>query len=311
MINRLKDERGQILPFAALTLLTLVMFWMTVVNVGMLVRDRIMLQNAADAAAQSAACIKARALNSIGSINALLGIPVQSLGGIPLESLVKLVLRGAPIIKPLRKIIAKILKKLKFPEVIVWWPYVGTVLPNQYVKSLITLQEFYNHTLGGVGAYIIAYNVAKENGADYILPTSRDIFSLDGALERNKGLIVYCDTVVIWGIPIPIPTDWRYDAKRWLELKEDEEEIHNALKVTIIAVKKAERGFFPLGKGLLGIDEMPAIYAIASARPYNRKGPMFPSHGQRRGVPALIEYLSDRSGGYDAHLIPVGSPFEH
>jgi hypothetical protein len=302
MINRLKDEKGQILPFAALTLLALVMFWMTVVNVGKMVTDRIMLQNAADAAAQSAACMKARALNSIGSINALLGIPVQSLGGISLELLVELI--GAP------EIIAEILRLWDFPEVIVWWPYVGTELPYWYVNSLITAQEFYNYTLGGVLAYAVANDVARENGADYIL-SSPNMFSLDGALERNKGLIVYCDTLVIYGIPIPIPTDWRYDASRWLELKEDEDEIHNALKVTVMAVKNPERGFFPLGKGLLGIYEIPAIYAIASARPYNTEGPMFPSHGQTWGVPALKEYLSAMFGGYDAHLIPVGSPFEH
>jgi len=306
MVNRLKDEKGQILPFAALTLLALVMFWMTVVNVGKMVRDRIMLQNAADAAAQSAACVKARVLNSIGSINALLGIPVQSLGGISLESLVELI--GAPEI--ISDIIARILRLLRIPEVIVWWPYLGTDLPYRYVNSLITLQEFYDY-MGGVGAYTIANSVAKENGADYIIPTSRDIFSLDGVLERNKGLIVYCDTVEIWGIPIPIPTKWQRSAKRWLELREDEDEIHNALKVTVVAVKNPERGFFPLGKGLLGIDEMPAIYAIASARPYNTRGPMFPSHGQRRGLPALTAYFSARSGGYDAHLIPVGSRYQH
>lgn len=302
MINRLKDEKGQILPFAALTLLALVMFWMTVVNVGKMVRDRIMLQNAADAAAQSAACMKARALNSIGSINALLGIPVVSLGGIPLESLIELI--GGP------KIIAEILRLWKFPEVIVWWPYVGTTPPYLCVNSLITLQEIYNYTLGGVGAYIIAYNVAKENGADYIIP-SPNIFSLDGALKRNEGLIVYCDTLVIWGIPIPIPTRWEYDTNRWLELKEDEDKVHDALKVTVVAFKKAERGFYPLGKRLLGIDKMPAIYAIASARPYNTEGPMFPSHGQMWGVPALKEYLFAMFGGYDAHLVPVGSPFQH
>jgi len=306
MINRLKDEKGQILPFAALTLLALVMFWMTVVNVGMLVRDRIMLQNAADAAAQSAACMKARALNSIASINALLGIPVLSLGGISLESLVELI--GAPEI--IADIIARILRLLRIPEVIVWWPYRGTDLPYRCVNFLIGVQEFYDRLLGG-GAYIIANNVAKKNGADYIVPTSRDIFSLNGALERNKGLIVYCDTLVIYEIPIPIPTRWHRGAKRWLELKENEREIHNALKVTVVAVKNPERGFFPLGKGLLGIDEMPAIYAIASARPYNTRGPMFPSHGQRRGLPALTAYFSARSGGYDAHLIPVGSPYQH
>jgi len=158
-------------------------------------------------------------------------------------------------------------------------------------------------------AYIIAYNVAKENGADYII-ASPNIFSLDGALERNKGLIVYCDTVVILGIPIPIPTDWQYDAKRWVELKEDEDEVHKALKVTVVAVKNPERGFFPLGKGLLGIDKMPAIYAIASARPYNTKGPMFPSHGQSLGIPASTEYLSSMFGGYDAHLVPIKN-FQH
>lgn len=73
MINHLRDEKGQILPFAVLTLLALVMFWMTVVNVGKMVRDRIMLQNAADAAAQSAACYQARGLNLISLLNLAIG----------------------------------------------------------------------------------------------------------------------------------------------------------------------------------------------------------------------------------------------
>jgi len=284
MINRLKDEKGQILPFAALTLLALVMFWMTVVNVGKMIRDRIMLQNAADAAAQSAACVKARALNSIGRINALLGIRVLSLG---------------------------------WPK-FVWLPYFDHEVPKACIESLIRSQDFLYGASGGF-AYAIAYEVARENGADELIYYSPKFF-MDGSLkrytlERNKGTIVYFDTTIVYVFGIPVPIPWPYhkyrNAKRWLELKEDEREIRNALKVTVVVVKNPERSFFPLGKGLLGIDEMPAIYAIASARPYNTRGPMFPPLGQRWGVPALRAYLSARSGGYDAHLIPVGSLYEH
>jgi len=280
MINRLKDEKGQILPFVALTLLALVMFWMTVVNVGKMIRDRIMLQNAADAAAQSAACVKARMLNSIGRINGRLGIFGISLG------------------------------RPRF----VWWPYFHHRVPKAYVESLTYLQDSLYGASGGV-AYKVAYEVARKNGADALIFYSPEFF-VDGSLkryslQRNKGTIIYWDTKIVHGIPIPWPPHKHRNANRWLELNEDENKIHNALKVTVIAVKNAERGFFPLGKRLLGIEKIPTIYAIASARPYNTKGPMFPSHGQRRGTVARKEYLSARSGGYDAHLIPVGSPFEH
>jgi len=284
MINRLKDEKGQILPFAALTLLALMMFWMTVVNVGKMIRDRIMLQNAADAAAQSAACMKAKALNSIAGINATLGIPVFSLG---------------------------------WPR-FVWWPYCNHRVPKACIESLIRSQDFLYRT-SGPAALGVALEVARENGADALISYSPKFFT-DGSLERytlerNQGTIIYCDTTIVYvfGIPVPIPWPWhRYsDRPRWLELKQDDREIRNALKVTVMAVKNSERGFFPLGKRLLGIEEMPAIYAIASARPYNTRGPMFPSHGQRWGVPASRAYLFARSGGYNAHLIPVGSPYEH
>ncbi|MBA7527471.1 hypothetical protein ES705_19647 [subsurface metagenome] len=287
MINRLKDEKGQILPFAALTLLALVMFWMTVVNVGKMIRDRIMLQNAADAAAQSAACAKAKALNSIGLINASLGMPVVAL--------------GVPYF--------------------VWLPYCHHTVPKGFIEILIRFQDALYHTSGTL-ALGIAREVARENGADELIYYSPK-FLMDGSLkrytlERNEGTIVYFDTTIVYVLGIPVPIPWPYhkyrNAKRWLELKEDEDEIHDALRVTVIAVKNPERGFFPLGKGLLGIDEMPAIYAIASARPYNTKGPMFPSHGRRWGVSALREYFSARSGGYDAHLIPVeifGREFQH
>jgi len=276
----LKDEKGQILPFVALTLLVLVMFWMIVVNVGKMVRDRIMLQNAADAAAQSAACMKARMFNLIGRINGRLGIFGISLG------------------RP----------------GFVWWPYFDHTVPKAYIESLIYLQDSLYAACGG-SAYAVAYEVARKNGADALISYSPEFF-MDGSLkryslERNKGTIIYWDTKIVKGIPIPWPYHKYKNVYRWLELKENEDEIHTALKVTVIAVKKAERGFFPLGKGLLGIDEMPAIYAIASARAYNTEGPMFPSLGQRRGRAARKAYLSARLGGYDAHLVPVVGEFLH
>lgn len=290
MINRLKDEKGQILPFVALTLLALVMFWMTVVNVGKMVRDRIMLQNAADAAAQSAACVKAKALNSIGKINALLGIPVFTLG---------------------------------WPE-FVWWPYINHNVPKFIIQGL-TISQNILYFLSGLAAYRIAHVVARENGADgidalLILSSREREFFIDGSikrysLKRNKGTVIYWDTkiVYVYGIPVPIPSpphEYK-NAGRWFELNEDEDKIHNALKVTVVAVKKAERGFFPLGKTLLGIEEMPEIRAKASARVYNTRGPMFPSPGEKWGTAARKAYSSAKSGGYKAHLVPVGSPYQH
>ncbi len=64
-----RDEEGSSLIFAAITLFSVTLTIMYVYQIGLVSTDRIQIQNAADAAAYSAAQVEANALNSIGQVN--------------------------------------------------------------------------------------------------------------------------------------------------------------------------------------------------------------------------------------------------
>ena len=63
------NKRGQALPYFLVMMLILVMCWAMMVNIAKLTKDRIMMQNAADNAAISAAVYKARVYNTLGFMN--------------------------------------------------------------------------------------------------------------------------------------------------------------------------------------------------------------------------------------------------
>src|SRR3990170_3981751 len=67
--------RGQILPLALVLIMGMALVWVMVINVGKLIKDRIQVQIAADAAVQSACAVRARGLNAIGRMNSWLGTP--------------------------------------------------------------------------------------------------------------------------------------------------------------------------------------------------------------------------------------------
>lgn len=64
-----KNVRGQVSIFMAMMLLTFLLFFAFVMNVGMLVNAKINLQNAADLAAYAGAATQARQLSQIGMLN--------------------------------------------------------------------------------------------------------------------------------------------------------------------------------------------------------------------------------------------------
>src|SRR5258708_8441580 len=71
----MKSSHGQILPLALVLILIMALFWIMVINVGKLVKDRIQLQIAADTSAQTACAIRARGLNAIGRMTSWLRTP--------------------------------------------------------------------------------------------------------------------------------------------------------------------------------------------------------------------------------------------
>ncbi|MCX5778956.1 MAG: pilus assembly protein TadG-related protein [Elusimicrobia bacterium] len=74
----MRSNRGQALPYFLIMMLVLVMSWAMVVNIAKLARDRIMMQNAADNAALSAAVFRARTMNLIGEANYLMSVTLAS-----------------------------------------------------------------------------------------------------------------------------------------------------------------------------------------------------------------------------------------
>ncbi|MGM0440876.1 MAG: TadE/TadG family type IV pilus assembly protein [Elusimicrobiota bacterium] len=72
-----RDCRGQMLIIGAFSIFSLVLFWYTMINVGMLVRNRIQVGNAADNAALTGAVARARVLNLIGALSGQLAVKLS------------------------------------------------------------------------------------------------------------------------------------------------------------------------------------------------------------------------------------------
>ncbi|OIN98085.1 hypothetical protein AUJ66_01575 [Candidatus Desantisbacteria bacterium CG1_02_38_46] len=68
--TKIKDENGQALLFTAIFLVIFVVCFLGVFNIGQLVTQKMKMQNAVDAAAQTAALWQARGLNLEGHLNA-------------------------------------------------------------------------------------------------------------------------------------------------------------------------------------------------------------------------------------------------
>ena len=101
------------------------------------------------------------------------------------------------------------------------------------------------------------------------------------------------------------------DADRWLE--QDEDNFHKQ-RVRIIAYKNAGSGSntgYPVGRKLLGIKNWFRIETIAAAAAYNTKGPMFPEEDDTTFMAPSLKYMKAMSGGWEAHLVPVGSIYNH
>lgn len=69
MVNHIKSEKGQASILLGMMMLTFILFFMFVINIGMLVNAKINLQNAADLAAYAGASVQARQLNAISFLN--------------------------------------------------------------------------------------------------------------------------------------------------------------------------------------------------------------------------------------------------
>jgi hypothetical protein len=273
---RYRNEKGQIIVFVVISVLSLSMLWMMLINIATMVKDRIMLQNAADCAAHTAACIRARGLNMVGALNFTLGGLIES-------------------------------RKVSFLGIeapgFAWIPELPASALYASVIATTDAQAGIVSTYGGGLAYLAAEKVAKAQGADGII-AEPGTFSLN--LKRKIDKINFYDTIDIGLGPTPnifCPLTKRVPT--WYYLKDKK----SPKKNVIIAYKNSNSRFF--GKRLFGISEIPRIAAIAAARPFNKHGAMFPTKDDENLGLMVMGYYLTAADGYDAELVPVGSLIQH
>ncbi len=340
------SDRGQILPMAMVMTLLLALFWVMLLNVGKLITDRVQMQIAADTAVQSACAIRARALNSVGLMNAWLGIPGFAIGAphlawwpVPRHAMGTDVIlqKGRDIaaaVKAIKKLIVSGVSEGNTVNTILtgllqgFSSYFGlaydihprpapnyAALQQKFIHLVIKIQTNYVKTYGGGLAYQRARQIARLQGADdiYVPPRS---FSL--GLTRNHGDIWYLSTLHVWfkGKPLPpAPSfpdpDYQEDSPATVRWYEQGPNFHRKA-MRLYAFRRPNspaNGPFPLGPS-----EMPYLYTVAAARVYNPDGPMFPSPGQTRGefggLHAATAYAKASDGWY-SQLVPVGGIYEH
>ena len=306
-----KNQQGQVLPLFFVCIMVLCLFWFVLINLGKLVKDRMMMQNAADNAAVSAAIMRARALNYMGPINAYLGLPGFSLGSnIPSEIShvwVPCPNHGAPLS--------------------VCW--CGSRGAKNTIEGFIKIQEGIHAPYGGGTTFMASRDIAKRQeldsegkpaGADGIL-TDEGTFSLH--LKRNKGEIWYWGTMwvntYLFGPigPTLLPPQIcgcivnKDKGKRWLEQTDD----FHKQKVKIVAYKNRDSNSnkaYPFAGKLFGIEKWFDIRTVAAAASYNSKGAMFPTPGDSNTpMAAFTKYIEAMDGGWEAHLVPAGSECAH
>lgn len=271
------SSHGQVLPLVAVCLVALTLLWITLAQWGHWLVTCMRVQQAVDAAALSAATLRARGLNLIGWMNFGLLAPVRGIG----------VPRFCWWEVPNRHI--------GWGADVHWE---GAQAQKAWVERLIDRQQRINAPYGGgLPAHRRgAWRVASPYGVTVrAVPPGVPSYTL--RLQRNFGPLWYWGTAHTWWIddngiqhretvpwpPAQQPAFRPSHAPRWYEQRPD---FH----------KKRQVFLGTKGK----------IMAMAASRPYNLIGPMFPAPGRSQGVPDWGRFLTflRRGEGWRAQLVP-------
>jgi hypothetical protein len=362
LLFTIHSQKGQAMPYFFMMMVALVMSWMMLINVGKLMTERIMMQNAADNAALSVATYRARVLNKLGRLNHTLacllygteaGVSNYFYGGAfagPYG-----VCSPVPVYVP-EMMVDNQQKIAAVPDIMLLGmgkcasgTSSGSDETSQtissirnLVKGMVTMQDAIRLPYPG-GAAVLANNIAKiqqksadgsDTGAD-----NAAVIPWGGAngyklgLLRNENGIKYFSTKTIYisvpPIPVVLPPgahahvwlteEYAQEDKSWLYA--DKEEFYKHHKITVLATKNAgTESSYPFAAGLFGNITWPSIQTMASAAVYTSTentadGPMFTieengSPGDKIS-PAIKAFRNAEKGGWDAHLVPLGSPYIH
>lgn len=274
-----QNEKGQTMTFVVLGMMVLVMFWMMVVNVGILEYRRIKMQNAVDAAALTASRIQANGLNQIGVLNFWVWATLMPQ-------------RYCDWLSIPNKYFM-ICDKSKMGQ----------------LQTLTSAQSNLNRGYSGL-PMIYARRVARANGADSLYPLSG--FSLK--LRHQKGDILWMRKWCIW-LPkigrVCFCLPYRYKREKlWMYRQWGGSEPQPPHRVRFVATKSG--GKVPIGGNLLGIN-MPTIRTTAQGRTWlNTKAhtiiPLYKGGFPEEKVGVFFPLYQRRA--FDAGLTPVPG-FQH
>jgi len=292
---RLKKQSGQALPYFMAMLVVLVLCWAMIMNIAKLLHDRMMMQNAADNAAQSVAIYQARVLNVVGYMNYKIAEAIAG-GAFPVLTPIKLYNQ-----QYVGHADDSICKK---PSGLFAYSTHEESSHVSGLRNLITGLAMAQQSVIDaypVDAQFIAndiasrqeYNSSKETtGADLAMVVPATI----GGIKKNNQSIKYFSTIVyevnwvsVSGLSLKkkhahifLPgkgfnDPWREDNMSWYYI--DDKDAFSKRKVTVMAIKKgnsdSNKGY-PLMGNLFGLTGWPEITTKASAAVYNPRGPMFP-----------------------------------
>jgi hypothetical protein len=272
--NVLKNSRGQSLYYFLIFTVILIMSWAMMLNIAYVIRDRIRLQNEADAIGLSLSTYKARVLNFLGNTNYLIGeilslgmnpritqlasYSTDGIGGFPATmkrsfenplSDLKHETFGNKKDSGIRKIkyIVDVIKKAQDLAIKSYYAYHCTILSDNSDKdyNVVLLPSCPKKNLG-----------LKRNskGIKYYSTTNLACICLDESLHLH----------------ILLPNKYRQSKYSWFV----EGDKFSEQKVKVILRKKT-KNIKPLFTKFLAI-KYPQMIIFSAASPYNVKGSMFP-----------------------------------
>jgi hypothetical protein len=255
----------------------LLISWAMMLNISRLIIERMKMQNAADNIAMSLAAQKARAYNSIGGINYLIGIVLSAAMN---PTVIQFPSYSTELIGGLPATMQKTENPLSDIE------HRSGKTKKDGVKIIKTTVEVLQAAQKAVMlAYIeqIYETLYKNNNGDYntvvlSMPSAKDLAKPEKYLnlKKNSKGITYLKTIndicINQKIHFHFLTSPKFETSRYSWLVEDED--FNEQKVAVMLRKKSTNKK-PVFARLLGI-EFPSAIVYSAAAPYNIKGSMFP-----------------------------------
>jgi hypothetical protein len=272
--NVLKNNKGQTLYYFLIFTVILIISWAMMLNIACIIRDRIRLQNEADAIALSLATYKARVLNFLGNTNYLIG-EILSLGMNPrvtqLASYSTDAIGGFPA--TMQSSFENPLSDLKH-ETFGNKKDCG-IRKIKYIVDVI--QKAQDLAIKSYYAYhcsILSDNISK----DYNVVLFPSCPQQNLGLKRNSKGINYYSTTNLACICLDeslhfhllLSNKYRQSKYSWFV----EGDNFSEQKVKVVLRKKAKNRN-PLFSKFLGIHYL-QIIIFSAASPYNVKGSMFP-----------------------------------